>query len=160
YDIYRSSLGGALNFVSSTAGTSATDNGLFANTTYLYAVRAVAGGGVYSPFTPIDPATTIVFSDSSLTGVLIQAVHLTQLRTAVNAMRAAANLSPATFTDPTLTPGVTMIKQAHVAELRAALNEARSTIGLPAIVYTDPTITSGSTVMKAVHLTELRAGTQ
>jgi IPT/TIG domain/Galactose oxidase, central domain len=160
YEVWRSSLNGPYTPLPlSPTGTSENDSGLSADTTYLYKVRAIGGAGT-SAFTPIDPATTIIFTDPSLSGVLIQAVHIAQLRTAVNAMRAAAGLLPAGFTDSTLTPGSTIIMRLHVTELRTALDTARSTLGLPAMSYTDPTITSGVTVMNAAHLTELRAGTQ
>ncbi|MEO8035997.1 MAG: IPT/TIG domain-containing protein, partial [Acidobacteriota bacterium] len=159
YEVWRSSLNGPYSLASSPSGTSANDTGLSADTTYLYKVRAIGSAGT-SAFTPIDPATTIVFNDPSLSGVRIQVVHIAQLRTAVNAMRAAAGLPAAGFTDATLTAGSTIIKRLHVTDLRTALDGARSAIGLAAISYTDPTITAGSTVMKAAHLTELRAGTQ
>jgi hypothetical protein len=160
YEVWRATLlNGPYILVSSPAGTSTNDTGLSASTTYLYKVRAI-GSGYPSGFSPIDPATTIVFTDPSLSGVVIQAVHINELRTAVNAMQVAAGLSASTFTDPTLTAGSTVIKAVHLTDLRAALDAARSTLGLAAIAYTDPTITTGVTVMKAAHLTELRAGTQ
>ncbi len=157
YEVYRSSLNGPYALVLTTSASSATDSGLSADTTYLYKVRALGSGGV-SAFTPIDPATTTIFTDPSLSGVLIKAVHIDELRTAVNAMQVAAGLSPSTFTDQTLTAGTTIIMRLHVTELRTALDDARSTLGLSPISYA--TITPRVTEMKAAHLTELRAGTQ
>ncbi len=160
YEVWRSSLNGPYTLALSPSGTSANDTGLSANTTYLYKVRAIGGAGT-SAFTAIDPATTIVFTDTSLSGVLIKAVHIDELRTAVNAMRAAAGLLAETFTDPTLSAGSTTIKRVHVTELRTALDAAWTALGLPPpISYTDSTITAQSTTMKAVHVTELRASTQ
>jgi uncharacterized delta-60 repeat protein len=146
YEVYRSSFNGPYTLALTTSASSATDSGLSANTTYLYQVRTLGSGGP-SAFTAIDPATTIVFTDTSLSGVLIKAVHIDELRTAVNAMQVAAGLSPSTFTDPTLTAGTTTIKRLHVTELRDALDAARSTIGLPVISYTDATITPGFRVI-------------
>lgn len=159
YEVWRSSLNGAYTLAVSTAATSASDAGLTADRTYLYKVRALGMAGS-SAFSPIDPATTIIFTDASLAAVQIQTVHVTQLRTAVNAMRVAAGLPTITFTDPLLTAGSTTIRRLHLTELRAALDEARTTLALPPIAYADPTITAGSTVVKAAHLTELRSGTQ
>jgi hypothetical protein len=177
YEVYRSSsVSGPYSLALNSFGTSANDSGLSANTTYLYKVR-VSYSGYPSGFTAIDPATTIVFTDPSLSGVMIKAAHIGELRTAVNAMRAAAGLPPSTFTDPTLTAGSTsnftmlrgqvntgtyssIIKAVHLTELRTALDAALSALGLAPINYTDPTITAQSTVMKAAHLTELRARTQ
>ena len=132
--------------------------GLSASTTYLYKVRADGSSGP-SAFTALDPATTVVFADTSLIGVAIMAVHVTQLRTAVAAMRVAAELPVFGFTPPAPTSGMTILRQ-HIIELRSALDAARSTLGLSPIVYTAPLITAGSTVIKAAHVTELRAGTQ
>jgi hypothetical protein len=159
YEVWRSLLNGPYTLAATTAGTSANDAERNANTTYLYKVRAIGSSGP-SAFTAIDPATTMVFTDTSLSGVRITIAHIAELRTAVNAMRAAAGLAAATFTDPTLTAGGTTIKRLHVTELRTALDAARSALLLPAISYTDSTITAGVTAMKSAHLTELRAGTQ
>ncbi len=157
YEIYRSSLHSTFSSYATTASPSYSDNGVSANTTYLYEVRALGSGT--SAFSAVDAATTIVFTDTSLSSAVnIKTTHINELRTAVNAMRAAAGLSAATFTD-TLSSS-TLIKAIHVTELRNALDAARSAIGLSAISYTDPTIVAGTTNAKAAHVTELRAGTQ
>lgn len=151
YDIYRSVNDSPFTPLNNTSNTTANDNTVSANTTYLYQVRAVLAGGT-TAFSATDPATTIVFTDDPLTaGTTIKAVHFTQLRTAVNAMRAAAGLSAQTFTDPTLSSAV-KVKAVHLTEIRAALDAARADLGLPVLVYT-----SGATV-KAAHVTEIRSG--
>jgi hypothetical protein len=157
YEIQRSVNNSAFAMLTTIAGTTYNDGGLTANTTYLYKVRAI-NGATSSGFTPIDPATTILFTDDPINaGVLPKAVHVTQLRTAVNAMRAAAGLGSQPFIDPALATGGS-IKAIYVTELRTALDQARSTIGLTAIVYVDPTITTNLTGIKAAHLTDLRNG--
>ncbi|HEX3068015.1 MAG TPA: fibronectin type III domain-containing protein, partial [Thermoanaerobaculia bacterium] len=162
YEIQRSLNFGAANngftTLTTTASLSVNNSGLTANTTYLYKVRAI-NGATMSAFSTIDPATTTIFTDDPLnTGVAAKAVHVTQLRTAVNAMRAAANLGAQSFTDPSLASGV-IIKALHQNELRTALNQARTAIGLSAIVYTDPpTVTGGATPIKAAHIVNLRDG--
>jgi hypothetical protein len=82
-------------------------SGLTTNTTYLYQVREVDGSNNVGPPSNLDLATTILFTDDPVVArsTVIKAVHLTELRTAVNAVRAAAGLSPATFTD-TIVSGV------------------------------------------------------
>ncbi|HYS52219.1 MAG TPA: hypothetical protein VER58_00475 [Thermoanaerobaculia bacterium] len=99
----------------------------------------------------------MVFTDDPVVAAstIIKAVHLTELRTAVNAVRAAAGLSAATFTD-TLTADV-FIKVVHITELRSNLDEARASLGLAAMLYTGPTLAAGDTVM-AAHIQDLRAG--
>lgn len=84
-------------------------------------------------------------ADASLGGVLIQLVHLVEVRRAIAAMRVAASLPSMSFTDPMPMAGTTSIKAVHITELRSGLDEARAVIGLPPLVYTDPTITPGST---------------
>ena len=159
YEVWRSSQGGQFSLVLSPTSTSASDTGLTANTTYLYKVRAVAAAGT-SGFSLTDAATTILFTDTSLAGVPIKAVHLTELRTAINAMRIAAGLDAIYFTNPTVASGSMTVKRVHLLELRAALNAARSALGLAALGYTNTTITARTTVISSAHVTELRAGTQ
>jgi hypothetical protein len=134
------------------------DHGLAADTTYLYKVRAIGGAGP-SEFTPIDPATTIIFSDSILMAGPVRAVHILELRTAVNAMRTAAEVGAISFTGNVASG--TPIQRIHIVDLRQALDEARDAIGVLPITYSDdPTITAGSTRIKAAHVDVLRAGTQ
>jgi RHS repeat-associated protein len=104
--------------------------------------------------TPQGPA---VFTDDPLVpGVtIIKAVHITELRTAVNQARSLASLPAASWAE-TISQGVTLIKAAHIVELRARLDEARLALGLSAASYTDPTLTVGVTSVRAVHIQELR----
>jgi hypothetical protein len=81
---------------------------------------------------------------------------VTEIRQAVNAMRATAGLGAASFTDASLA-GVA-VKATHIQELRTALNQARTTLGLSAITFTDPTLTAGTSIVRAAHFQELRSG--
>jgi hypothetical protein len=85
----------------------------------------------------------------------MKAVHITELRTAINAARTRNGLAAATWTDPTFTPGLTSVKAIHVTELRAALNAVYTKLGRALPVYTDQTLTAGVTP-KAAHIQELR----
>jgi hypothetical protein len=155
YEVYRAtSKNGPYNLVTLVGNT---DSGLSPNTTYLYKIRAIGMSGP-SAYSPVDPATTVVFTNLNLSGVPIRIEDIAELRIAVNAMRAAGALLPATFTDPTLARNVTFIKRVHIVELRQALDEARAAIPLAALGYTDPTITPQVTAIKAAHITELRDG--
>ncbi len=159
YEVQRSFNNGGFSTLTTTAATSANDSALTANTSYLYKVRAnLSGGGGSTAFSAIDPATTINFTDTPLNaGTPTKTTHFSQLRIAVNAMRASAGLAPQSFTDPTLTTS-TLIKAVHLSELRTALDQARIAIGLSALSYTNPTITIGATTIKAAHINELRNG--
>ncbi|HYI09387.1 MAG TPA: M12 family metallo-peptidase [Thermoanaerobaculia bacterium] len=154
YDVYRRAAGGTFVKIGSTATTSYNDPAT-ANTAYLYAMKSI-DGSVESALSNPDLATTVIFTDPTLTR--IKAVHITQLRTAVNAVRTLAALGAGTFTDPTVTAGTTRCKAAHITDLRTALAAARTALFLSAPNVTDPTLTAGDTKMKGVHVTELRDG--
>ncbi|HEY3053121.1 MAG TPA: fibronectin type III domain-containing protein, partial [Thermoanaerobaculia bacterium] len=158
YQVFRSSNNGPYVLVGTPTASSFTDTGLTPNTTYLYQVKAVSDPNNVGPPSNIDLATTTIFLDDPIVAgsTLIRAIHLLQLRTAVNAVRAAAGMSNATFTN-TIAPGV-IISAIDVTELRSNLDAARSIIGVPALQYTDPTLTAGSTLVKAVHVQKLRSG--
>ncbi|MGZ7040798.1 MAG: hypothetical protein ACXVH7_03295, partial [Thermoanaerobaculia bacterium] len=160
YQVLRSA--DAVNYttLTSTSDTSYTDLSASANTAYLYAVRSSAPyvSGISVP----DLATTVIFTDPTLVAgtTRVKAVHLTQLRTAVNAVRQLAGLAAPSYTDPAITAGVTIVKAAHVTELRTALNAARSALSLPPISYSHPTLTVRVTLISATDINELRNGTQ
>jgi len=96
-----------------------------------------------------DLATTFFFTDTPLVPT-VRAVHFTELRDAVNAVRFAAVLAPAPWAE-TISPGV-LIKATHLDELRTYLDQARAMIVLPALVYTP------GPLIRAAHILELREG--
>ncbi len=157
YEVARSSGFGVFEVVGTSATNAFTDTAVLANTAYLYKVRAVDSVGKRSAFSNLDLATTVVFTDDPLIvqSTVVKAEHVTQLRTAVNAVRGLAGLSAASFTDPTLTSAI-FIKAVHLTDLRNALDPARSNLGLPPMAYTDSTPTG--VVVKATHFQELRTG--
>jgi len=154
YEVWRSS-GGVFAPAGTAPGAAFIDT-VSAGTTYRYQVRAINNASVASPYSNYDIATTILFNDDPLIAMstAIQAVHITQLRTAVNAVRATAGLSPYSFTDSSVA-GI-LIKATHVMELRTALDPARSALAVPALSYTNP-LTPG-TLVRAIDLTEIRNG--
>lgn len=155
YEVVRIGPGGTLTSLGTTGSTAFTDSLVAANTAYLYKVRAATPGA--SSYSAVDLATTSAFSDPVLSGLPAKAVHVTELRSAINAVRALAGLGSFTFTDPTLGSGM-LFKAVHVTNLRAALEGARTSLLLPAMIYTHPTITTGSSVISAVDVSELRDG--
>jgi hypothetical protein len=157
YNVYRSTDGTHYSLAGSTTAPTLTfnDAARSSNTAFLYKVRAV--NGTEGPDSNADLATTVIFTDDPLiAGTAIKAVHIAELRTAVDAVRTLAGLSAGTYTDPTLTPGVTSVKSVHVTELRTALDAARAALGLSGLSYAD-SLTAGTPV-KATHLSELRNG--
>ena len=87
----------------------------------------------------------------------IRAVHFTELRTRIGALRAAVGLAPFDWTDAVLQAGVTPIRIVHLLELREALGTAYEAAGRVVPRWTDAAPVAGSTVIRAAHLTELRA---
>jgi hypothetical protein len=57
------------------------------------------------------------FTDSSLSGAVVKAVHIAQLRGALNTARAAIGLPQLSFTDPSLS----IIRASHITDLRAGV---------------------------------------
>ena len=87
----------------------------------------------------------------------IRAVHFTELRARIAALRRGAGLGPFAWTDPVLTPGETPVRLAHLLELRVALAAAYSAAGRPAPLWSDAAPAAGTTPIRAAHVTELRA---
>jgi fibronectin type III domain protein/Big-like domain-containing protein len=106
--------------------------------------------------TRLEPFT---FTDDPLVAqsTLIRAGHITELRAAIDSVRAVRGLAAFAWTDPTLTPGSTPVSVIHLVELRTALNEVYQVAGQNLPIYTDPAVAVGATVIKATHLDELRA---
>jgi len=100
--------------------------------------------------TAVTATFSAVFTDATLTaqGTAIKAVHITDLRSAIDTLRTRNGLSAFAYTDATLTPGSTVVKGIHLTELGTALREMGP--------FTDPAIVVGQTVIKATHLNELR----
>jgi hypothetical protein len=157
YRVYRRAPGGSFTLVGSPATTNYVDNTAVANTAYLYKVRSFSG--VESTDSNIDLATTVIFTDPTLTAgtTSVKAVHFTELRTAVDAVRTLAGLGAGSYTDAVLNSSVT-VKRLHVIDLRTAIDAARADgdVAQSAMVYTDPTITAGSTTVKKAHIDDLR----
>jgi hypothetical protein len=110
--------------------------------------------GVTMPFSIIINGP---FTDASIVAnsTIVRAVHVAELRSRVDALRARDGLAPVVWTDPTLTPGVTTVRALHIAELRTALTQVYAQEMMTAPVF-DPGLGQGLNV-KAVHITELRA---
>jgi len=152
YEVDRKAPGGAFTQIATPAGNSHSDTTASASTAYLYRVRAV-DALTTSANSAADLATTVIFTDSPLTaGTTVKAVHLAQLRTAVNAVRALASLSASSFTDAASSG--TTIKAVHLTELRAALDAARTALALSTGGYTDAA--PAGLKVKATHFSELR----
>ncbi len=156
YEIERSYNNGAYSLIGSSTTAVFANSRLSPGITYVYRVRAVDTQNVFSPYSNRDLATTILFTDDPLVSGLttIQAVHFSEMRQAVNAVRASAGLAAATWTDSNLA-GIP-IGAVHIQEMRNYLGPALVSLGFSNPSYTDPTLTTSVTRIRKVHLEELR----
>ena len=99
------------------------------------------------------------FSDDPIQPGLtpVKAVHFTELRTRIDALRRAAGLPAFPWAGPVLTAGVTRVRLVHLLDLREALGAVYAVVGRPVPAWTDAAPAAGTTPIRAAHLMELRA---
>lgn len=162
YNIYRSADNVNYTMVS-TAGTvtgTVFNDAVSTNKAYVYKVRSVNGSE--SADSNRDFAVALAFTDPTLSilATSVKAAHVTELRTAVNALRTLnGNQAAFTFTDPTLTAGVSTAKALHLSELQVQVNAVRIALGFSAVGFTETPV-AGSTTIRKSHIDELRAAVQ
>jgi hypothetical protein len=107
----------------------------------------------------VSGSPALQFTDDPLAPGLstVKAVHVSELRLAVDTLRASHGLQAFTWTDLALVQGVAVVKAVHVTELRAALSAVYTAIGRTLPVWTPSTITAGATAISTVQTSELRA---
>jgi len=154
YYVSRSIGGSGLGGIGTTNSTSYLDTTVNPNNVYRYSVRA-NNGTTFGPDSDPDSVLTTAFTDDPVVAgsTVVKAVHLIELRNAVNLMRSAAGLASATYTDPS--PAGFSIKSIHLTELRNRLNEARVALGVAAQGFSDSPLAAGTTI-KSAHIQELR----
>ncbi len=152
YEVDRQDAGGGFEQIGSSAGSSFSDMTASPDRAYLYRVRAANGSGTSGDST-FDLATSVIFTNDPLSSVTnVTGAHLTQLRTAIDAVRSLAGLPAASVTDAS--PAGKTIKSAHITELRTALDAALTGLGLPAGGYANSPLTGA--MVKAIDFQELR----
>jgi chitodextrinase len=135
-----------------------TDTNVTAVTAYLYRVRAVDANGNVSAFSNVDLATAISFTDDTITSqtTLVRAAHINELRQAVDAMRATANLSLVNW-GGSVSQNNTVIEATHINDLRTNLNQARNALSLTPCSFTDNSIDElRASLIKKNHIEEIR----
>jgi hypothetical protein len=154
FGIWRRS-SGSYSKIGTSSSSSYSDTTASASTAYLYKVSAEDASDGVLGWSGVDLATTVMFTDDTITvgSTVMKAAHVTELRTAVNAVRAAASLSAATWTNSSLSGA--WIQAVDVSELRTTLGDAISALDLTAPTYTDSTLTNTTTIKK-VHIEQLR----
>ncbi len=102
----------------------------------------------------------INWEDPNLQNTTIKIVHITQLRTEINAKLAQCGLP--LVTGESLQTGVTNVRAIHVQQLRDALKSIAAKApwrAAPTFSDQDP-IVAGVTPIRSVHITELRTATE
>ena len=133
----------AVGVGAATIRVTATDpSGLSATQSFAVTVSTTSGS-----FTddPIQPGLTPV-----------RAVHFTELRARIDALRVRVGLGWFAWTDPVLRARVTPVRPVHLLELREALTAAYAATRRAVPRWTDAVPASGSTPIRAAHVTELR----
>jgi RHS repeat-associated protein len=94
------------------------------------------------------------FTDDPLTaGTLVKAIHVTELRNAINLLRQRAGLATVTWAESV--SNAVLIKASHITEMRTRLGEARTALALAPTTYTDPNLATGYDIKKE-HIQEIR----
>lgn len=148
YEVWRRcSSGGNWSAIGTTTATwyaDATAQGW----TCLYEVRSANGAGT-SGFSNADLSVNVTFTDEGEDNLSwIKAAHISELRDAVDAVRALAGLSAGTYNHPDLD----WVRAEHITDLRNQLTPALQVLGLPVPAFTDST----PVLIRKVHVTELR----
>jgi hypothetical protein len=156
YQWYRGTSGNTAEPVAGAVSASYVTPAITAAARYWVRVSTAYGATMDSDtanLTPYQPFTDDVLA----AGVsIVQAVHVTELRSRVDAVRARFGLGAFDYADATLTAGSTGVRAQHLVDLRTALSEAYVAAGRVAPVFSDSGLTPG-TLLKRVHVTELRA---
>jgi uncharacterized repeat protein (TIGR03803 family) len=160
--VFQATLGGAYTVVHTfTGGGDGADSSaplIRASDGAFYGTTNFGGASGLGVVFRLNNAPPTPFTDNSLTAgsSVIRAVHISELRTRIDAQRTKFGLAAYPYTDPTLTQGTTIIKAAHITDLRTALTQVYDALGLVAPMFTDPNPTG--LMVKATHVAELRAG--
>jgi hypothetical protein len=107
--------------------------------TDVFIVRLLGGSFTEAPLTP---------------GMVVRAVHFTELRSRIDVLRVTYGLAPFAWTDSDLAPGVT-IRSAHLTDMHTALQQAYVAAGQTPPAFTAP-ISAGITLVRAIHIEELQ----
>jgi hypothetical protein len=97
----------------------------------------------------------VAFTDDPLIAgtTAIKAIHITELRTRINALRTDSGLAAYAWAEPSLVAGVSVPRASHIAEMRAALDEIYTHTSRPLPTYTS--LAAGDLV-RGIYVNELR----
>ncbi len=120
-----------------------------------YTVEATtADAGVTGSFTLRLRAPLAFTDDPIVAGTAIRAVHVTELRAEIDALRVSAGLARFAWEDRVIQPGVTVVRAVHMQQLRTALDEVYDAEGRPRPEYGEAV--APGVPIRAEHINELR----
>ena len=97
----------------------------------------------------------LAFTDDPIVaGMAIRAVHVTELRAEIDALRVSVGLARFAWEDPVIQAGVTPVRAVHMLQLRTALDEIYDAEGRPRPDYGDAV--APGVAIRAEHINELR----
>ncbi len=98
-----------------------------------------------------------LFTDDPLQAGItpIKAVHVTELRSLIDTLRARYGLQAHGWTDRTITAGRSLLKAVDITDLRAVLGDLYVQIGRTPPAYTNPDLKPGDPI-RVIDLTEIR----
>ena len=161
YDLERKIGNGIWSFVKNVAGTQTTDAPSVPGGVVLYRVRARQGAAVSDPSNH-DVAYASTFTDDPILTAAphtkCKAIHVIELRRAVNALRELAGSGPVYSGNDLDEPYVRTlaVDDAHFTTLKTNMNAARAALDLPPIGF-QSTPASGLPI-DDTQLSDLRAG--
>jgi hypothetical protein len=136
YRVERSTGNGAFAEVATVSAMSLEDTSVAADTAYLYRVIALDSTGTFGVPSAPDLAMTVQFSSDP--NRVIRAAHITDLRDAIDDLRAAFGLGNASYTRA-IAAGK-KVKAFDLTEMRSAVDAARSAAGVPAFAWAEPIV--------------------
>jgi flagellar hook assembly protein FlgD len=141
-------------YYSSSTGYYSTNDGVAPNAAAVYKIQPInaSGAPVGPPSTPAIVTGSLYADDPLTTTIPSKVQHISDLRSAVNTMRAAAGLGAVSWAR-TLTVG-SAVQKGDIVELRTAVDAALQNIGLASPPYLDPVLTA--VPLKRNHLQQLR----
>jgi ELWxxDGT repeat protein len=139
YEILRATGTGVYGVVGTFNSTSYADTSAVPNTVYLYRVQGVDSSAFAGAQSAADIGTTVGFTDDVLVpGMAAKAIHIAELRGAIDMVRAATGLPAATYTNSVASGSI--IRAVDFSEMRSAIDATRAPLGLPPIVFADPSL--------------------
>jgi hypothetical protein len=161
YRVERRLNGLAFGSIGTPTATSLTDTTCPSGKTCVYRVFALTAENQASTAPSNSDLTTIITLATITPGNQVNFSDIEQIRTLVNAIRAARGSSALTWTS-ILPAGVSppavgaMILGSHITSLRTAMDAALASHGVPTPAYEDPVLT----LIRARHLQQLQERSQ